>query len=518
MVTTRRAFLSRTGLLAAGFGTSLTDRLRLAFDPRIFDSQNDEPDELTFGELEPLAALIQETPPAELLAILIERLKPGKLELGTLVAGLALANSRTFGGEDYVGYHCMMALAPALFMAQQLREAREKPLPVLKVAYRTASRIQEVGGRRREVLHAPPASPLEGREADLRRLRSAVIARDADAAERAFAALSRAGKQEAYDALQEIVQEDVDVHRVVLAWRAWETLPVAGDEHALTLMRQSVRFCVHEEDERVRRGSPEPRLRTLLPELLEERQLATKPAGTRRASDEELEELGRVVFRSEREDAARAMAAALAGDLAHEDAGAALSLAANALLLHDPGRGSDSPGRPKGSVHGASTGVHASDAARAWRNIAGVTNRRNAAASLIAGAFHTAGQSEHVGKQPFPYRDVMDRFEGDGPDELLRRTAEAIDEGNQPCAAAAAARYAEAGQPEEPMLALLLGYAVSEDGALHAEKYYRTICEELADARPAHRARHLIALARVTASEHGWEAPGLAEAKQRLGG
>ena len=33
-------------------------------------------------------------------------------------------------------------------------------------------------------------------------------------------------------------------------------------------------------------------------------------------------------------------------------------------------------------------------------------------------------------------------------------------------------------------------YAISEDGALHAEKYYRTVTEEFAAARPAFRWRH----------------------------
>jgi hypothetical protein len=59
---------------------------------------------------------------------------------------------------------------------------------------------------------------------------------------------------------------------------------------------------------------------------------------------------------------------------------------------------------------------------------------------------------------------------------------------------------------------LLLRYAVSEDGALHAEKYYRTVSEEFASTRPALRWRHLVALARVTASEYGRRAPGYDEA------
>jgi hypothetical protein len=58
----------------------------------------------------------------------------------------------------------------------------------------------------------------------------------------------------------------------------------------------------------------------------------------------------------------------------------------------------------------------------------------------------------------------------------------------------------------------MLKYAVSEDGALHAEKYYRTVAEEFATTRPAFRWRQVVALARVTASEHGYPAPGFDEA------
>lgn len=47
---------------------------------------------------------------------------------------------------------------------------------------------------------------------------------------------------------------------------------------------------------------------------------------------------------------------------------------------------------------------------------------------------------------------------------------------------------------------------MSEDGALHAEKYFRTVTEEFAAARPAFKWRHLVALTRVTASEYGYPA------------
>jgi hypothetical protein len=62
----------------------------------------------------------------------------------------------------------------------------------------------------------------------------------------------------------------------------------------------------------------------------------------------------------------------------------------------------------------------------------------------------------------------------------------------------------------------LLRYAVSEDGALHAEKFYRTVSEEFASTRAAYRWRHLVALARVTASEYGRPAAGMAEAHALL--
>ena len=77
-------------------------------------------------------------------------------------------------------------------------------------------------------------------------------------------------------------------------------------------------------------------------------------------------------------------------------------------------------------------------------------------------------------------------------------------------------RYGELGHASRGVFDLMLRYAVSEDGALHAEKYYRTVTEEFAASRPAFRWRQLVALARVTASEYGRPAPGMAEAKELL--
>ena len=61
-------------------------------------------------------------------------------------------------------------------------------------------------------------------------------------------------------------------------------------------------------------------------------------------------------------------------------------------------------------------------------------------------------------------------------------------------------RFSTTDQPVLPLWDLLLRYAISEDGALHHEKFYRTTVEEFNAARPAFKWRYVIALARVTAS------------------
>ena len=147
---TRREFLAEVGrgMVVATVGYELASELGLA-------STLGEETALSFGPLEPLVCLMQETPVNRLLPTLVERLRAGT-ELGRLVAAAALANARTFGGEDYVGFHTMMALAPALHMTQEL-PAELQPLPVFKVLYRNTNRIQERGGRKEEVLH--PVKP-----------------------------------------------------------------------------------------------------------------------------------------------------------------------------------------------------------------------------------------------------------------------------------------------------------------------------------------------------------------------
>jgi hypothetical protein len=264
---------------------------------------------------------------------------------------------------------------------------------------------------------------------------------------------------------------------------------------------------------------PTPEVRAVLPRVLDEHHLVGKPLGNRHAEDSEVEELAKAIFAGTREQAADAAGAALAGGMDPESVGEAISLAANQLVLHDPGRQQkySTPQKPPGCVHGDSTGVHASDAANAWRNIARVSNPQNRVAALIVGSFHTAGQAQAVAKDPYPYAHLLGEIDTQDGATLLGQAEEAIRGNEQARACAIAHRYGEQKHSERPLFDLLLKYAVSEDGALHAEKYYRTVCEEFATTRPAFRWRQLVALARVTASEYGYPAPGVQEARGLLG-
>jgi len=506
MTRNRREFLAEVGqgMLLASVGAALAADLGLA--PAF---AKDVPDALTFGDREPLVSLMQQTPADKLLPILVEKLNGGT-ELKTLIAAGALANARTFGGQDYDGYHAFMALLPSLHMSRELPKDKQA-LPVLKVLYRNTNRMQAVGGHSREVLH-----PLAGTELPKDRPAAEVLQEqtrkhDFAAAEKTFATIVHDSADEAFKDLLYSVQDEMNVHRVVLVWRSWATLDLVGKEQAHTLLRQSVRFCCNEGN---RAGQTE--IYTLLPKLMDQYKLMGKEIGKRRADDGWIVSLADTIYGAGRAKAADAVAAALAEGMSPEDIGEAMSLAANRLVLCDPGRQRAEPGKPIGSIHGASVGVHASDSANAWRNIARVSNKRNTFASLICGAYHTAGQNGNQTKQPQPLPEQLEKITAKDGSTLLKETEGAIKDKDQARAAALVHRYGELKLPERPVFDLLLRFATSEDGALHAEKYYRTVSEEFAKSRSAFRWRQLVALARVTASECGFPAPGYAEACRLL--
>ncbi|MBL8796824.1 MAG: hypothetical protein JNM56_23185 [Planctomycetia bacterium] len=512
----RRQFLADVaqGMLIAGIGPALAVDLGLA-DARAADG----PEALTFGKLEPLVCLLQETAPDKLLPILVEKQRQGT-ELSELVAAAALANARAFGGEDYIGFHTLMALTPALQMSKEL-PAERRALPVLKVLYRNSKRLQDRGGRKHEVLHAVAAAkPPEGKTAG-QAILEAVRRKDVNAAEQTFAGVAARSTDDAFNELMVAVMDGQDVHRIVLPYRAWDLLDVVGKENAHTMLRQSVRFCIKSENPRYSGYFTESR--ALLPKLLDQYKLVSKPFGTRAAEDGWVDELAMTIFKGPAARAAEAVAAALAEGFAPTAIGEGLALATNQLVLRDDGRPTNQAenNKPAGSVHGDGIGVHACDSANAWRNIARIGNQRTAASALILGAYQAAKDRTDRGGdfltwEPYPRADAREKVAAKEPEALLRQAEEAIRARAQALACAAVQRYGELGFPARPVFDLMLRYAISEDGALHAEKYYRTVSEEFAIIRPAFRWRQLVALARVTASEYGYPAPGYAEACKLL--
>lgn len=513
--TSRREFLADVGrgTLIATVGSGLAAELGLGSA-----AAADAPESLDFGAHESLVRLMQETPVNKLLSALAEKLKSGT-DLRTLVSAAALANARTFGGEDYIGFHTMMALSPAFHMSRELSGAAQA-LPVFKVLYRNTNRIQEFGGRAKEVLHpVKPTAPTEGNPpAEV--LRDAVRRKNTALAEGTLAAIAARSPEDAFNSLLFAVEDYQEVHRVVLPYRAWDLLDVVGREHAATLLRQSVRYCVKAESYRKPLWEETS---TLLVKLLEHHKLLDRPPGARNAEDAWVDQLSQTIFKSGPAQAAEAVAAALGEGFAPAAIGEAISLAANQLILRDHGRTPqmEVAGKPVGSIHGDSIGVHACDSANAWRNMARVAGGRNTFACLILGAHQVAYDRVERGGdflkwEALPVKWHLDRTKSTDAAALLRETEEAIRGNLQAQAAAIVHRYGELGHAPRPMFDLMLRYAVSEDGALHAEKYYRTACEEFAATRSAFRWRQLVALARVTASEYGRPAAGVVEARELL--
>ncbi len=421
---TRRGFLADVGrgALVATLGSGMAVNLGLA----TARADGGHSDRLTFGDREPLVELMQETPANRLIPALVEKLRSGT-DLRDLVAAAALANARTFGGEDYDGYHIMMALAPAFHMSRELPEPR-RALPVFKVLYRNTSRIHGHGGPSKEVLHPVESLPSlpEGRPG-FEALRDAVHAKDKDRAEAIFALLARGDAASAFNDLLPAVQDNTEVHRTVLPYRAWDLLALIGPEHAHTLLRQSVRYCV--ENERGHNHS-----RDLLPRLLDHYKLPLTSPGTREAEDAWVNRMSRTIFEASTPDqAGEAVAAALAEGMAPAAIGEALSLAANQLILRDPGRSvkDANPNKPAGSVHGDSIGVHACDSANAWRNMAMASAPRNAAACLILGAYQVRLDRDNRGgdlthRTPNPHPESLYAIKSTDPAVLLGELPSAI--------------------------------------------------------------------------------------------
>ena len=509
---TRRDFLADVGkgMLTASIGTGLASGLGLSTAL----AEESKVGALQFGRLEPLVELMQVNTAEQMLPLVVERLAHGA-EMRDIVAAAALANARTFGGEDYIGFHAFMALAPAFAMTKEVATER-RALPVLKVLYRSVDEIQARGGRKSEVLHpmdTPSVAEANGRG---ERLRDLARLGNLKGAEELFAGMVAHSPTDAFNEMQAMVQDDTDVHRVVLAYRAWDLLGLTGKEYAHTTLRQSVHYCVNGEKNRIAQGYPEPGIRAVLPKVLDKYPLSGRKPGTRVADDHWIAAMRDTLLASTGAQAADAVAAAFAEGFSLDSVGEALSLTATQQVLRDTGRTGPQiqPGKPLGSVHGDSSGVHASDSMNAWRNIAKASNPYNAQTGLIVAAYHLATAQHLEWKKLIPYPLAVSgaRTKAQDAPTLLRELDEAIRANDQGHATAVVQYYGGLGFHARPVFDLLLGFAISEDGSLHAEKYYRTVAEEFGRTRKTYRWDHVVALARVTASEYGKRAAGYEQA------
>ena len=509
----RRQFLSRVGggMFAATIGSSLAWDLGLPVACAL-----DGPAEVTFGRLEPLVDMLQSTPLDKLLPAVVAQWRGGT-SLRDLVAAAALANGRAFGGEDYIGFHTLMALRPALAMAEDM-PTDAALLPILKVLYRNSARIQETGASEHHAL-APLAASAEA--ASAQSIRDAVHERNRDRAEALLAGVVQKSAAEAWNDLLATAEESNDVHRVVLVHRVWDMLDLVGEEHALTMLRQSLRYCVKNEEWAAKHTAG---LRAKLPQWIDQYQLQDLKWGTRPADSAWVQSFSDTLFTSSPEQAAEAAAAALRDGICPPKIFEAISLTANQLLLRDQGRTGNQvqAGKPEGSVHGDSIGVHASDSAHAWRGIATAGNSLHRNTAILLAAHQVAKDRLERGGdfqnwKPRPWAEDLEPVKAESREQLLGDLKSAIEGQDQSRACAIVAKYGQLNQPEREMFDLLKGYAITQDGALHAEKYFHTTRSDFAVSGPETRWRHVVALARVTASEYGKDAPGMAQARELLG-
>jgi hypothetical protein len=508
---TRRAFLESVGcgMLVAGLGPTLAQELGFS---TAFAREGEA--SLAFGRYDGLVDLLQSTPLDRLQPKLVGMLQSGETNLKDLMAAGALANAEAFGGEDYTGFHTAMAMLPALSMTEQLPSERQ-PLPILKVLYRNSAQIQALGGPSKKTLremHAAEEATVENRELAIR---DACRVADFEKAEKLFAPLANAKLDDAFNALQPVMQDDINVHRFVFAHRTRGLADLLGSDYAYTILRQCVRFCCDHERNRISRKGAESPIRALMPKLIDQYKLASPRFGTRDPGDAAVEALARTIYQGPPDRSADAAAAALAEGISPEVVGEAISLASNMLILKQ--------GPDQWRTHGDSAGVHSSDATNAFRNMARVCQPQHAASGLIVAAYHVAAHRPFQ-TEAYPTEGHRATVKTTDPAKLLDEAEDAIKNNNQGRAAAAIAIYGEGGHSPEAVYDRMLKYTISEDGRLHGEKYFQTVQEEYRTTRPAFRWRQLVALARVTASAYGYDrddkygrrAPGYEEACRLL--
>jgi len=422
------------GMFVAGLGTTMAADLGLA--PAW---AAEEPGKLTFGDLEPLVAFMQETPPEKIIPATVEKMRGGA-DLKKLTAAAALANARAFGGEDYVGFHTLMALVPAYHMAMEEKNDARKPLAILKVLMRNSGRLKEADSHHKQTL--TPIDASAGKKANGEQLRDAVRKPSLAEAEQAFANIPGT-PEDALNNLMYMVDDGAEVHRVVLVSRSWDLLNFVGQDKAHTMLRQSVHYCV--KAEHPNQKSWNQPIRDMVPKLLDQYKLLSKKPGTKAGDESWINALCETIFKSTPQQAGEAVAAALAEGMDPVAVGEAISLAANLLVLRDEGRPKEwsQPNKPVGSVHGDSIGVHACDSVAAWRNIARAGDTRTCVTSLILAGYQVARDKGARGDlfnkwENYPRAEHLEKVKAVSQGDLLKELGGAVRDKDQGRAAAIA--------------------------------------------------------------------------------
>src|SRR5262249_47793445 len=161
---------------------------------------------------------------------------------------------------------------------------------VFKVLYRNASLISDRKCHEKDEMHAA-GEPAD--KADVGQLVAVARQRKKADADRIARAMKGAKPQDNFDAIQPLVHDVLDVHRVVLTWRCWEVLDLTGKDHARTMLRHTVRHCANFDH---RWAGTWPTFRDTLPKVMENHKLLKRAAGTRKADDAWVEKMAKLVY------------------------------------------------------------------------------------------------------------------------------------------------------------------------------------------------------------------------------
>ncbi len=233
---------------------------------------------------------------------------------------------------------------------------------------------------------------------------------------------------EAFNHLQFAVEDEVDVHRVVLSWRAWAILPLTGQEHAHTLLRQSLRYCLDMEQRRKARGHQGSPVRQVLPKLLDQYKLLGRAMGDRKADDAWIDKLARTIY-------AASPAAGRRGGGRRRWPKASRRRPSARRSRWRPTCSSCTIRaawitRPTTSRAAACTAIPSASTPRTRPTPGGTSpasaTSATAVASLIVGAYHTAGQTGKQMKEPYPTAEHLDLVKVKDAAALLREAESAI--------------------------------------------------------------------------------------------